>query len=111
MLTLYWKRKMLPSWQHIKNGNRNWGTTFVKSMNKLSLLFPVLVLTLLTGCSSQKAEREFISDRPKALPVNKHVLQGMQPNSTELLKKAELWYENSGKLLDSVTEPSLPSVK
>lgn len=59
-------------------------------------------LSMLSGCSSQTPEREFINVKPEVQPLNKSVLQGMQPNSTDLLKRAEDWYENSGKLLDSV---------
>ena len=74
-------------------------------MKQLSL---AIALITLAGCCSPKVEREFISVKPEALPMNSNVLQGMQPNSTELLKRAGHWYENSGKLLDSVTEQSMP---
>ncbi|MNL22299.1 hypothetical protein D3C87_1436400 [compost metagenome] len=68
-----------------------------------------IALTTMVGCSSQPPVREFISVKPEAQPLNKSVLQSMQPNSTDLLKRAGLWYENSGQLLNSVTEPSVPS--
>ena len=67
-----------------------------------------IALITLTGCSSPPPVREFISVKPEVQPLNKSVLQGMQPNSTDLLKRAELWYENSGQLLNNVTEPSKP---
>ncbi|MNE91840.1 hypothetical protein D3C80_1895030 [compost metagenome] len=57
---------------------------------------------MLSGCNSQLPDPTYINVKPEVQPLNKNVLHGMQPNSTELLKRAEDWYESSGKLLDSV---------
>lgn len=72
-------------------------------------LLPLLLLTTIVGCSSMKPEREFIESSRKAAPLSESVLQAMQPNSIEVLKKADQWYESSGKLLDSVTINSVNS--
>lgn len=85
--------------------------SWLHPLQHIKPLSMAIALITLTGCGSQKVEREFISVKPEVPSLNKNVLHGMQPNSTELLKKAEHWYVNSGKLLDSVTEPSSPSAK
>ena len=72
----------------------------VTSTQVLLLLFSV---STMLGCSSLKPEARYINVKPKADPIPAEILQAIRPNSTEVLKKAETWYENSGKLLDCVT--------
>lgn len=74
-------------------------------MFKHSIRLSCLVLLLSTqiGCSNLKGEPEYINVKPKVQPLTENVLQAMQPNSTELLKRADDWLLNSGLLLDSVT--------
>lgn len=69
-------------------------------MNKL---WPLSVLTLLAACSPLKPEPVYINVKPQLAPLSAEILQAMQPDSTDLLKRAAAWYGNSGKLLDSVT--------
>lgn len=68
-----------------------------------AMLFPICVLLMSAGCCSPRIEQRYIAVRPKLEPLPAETLQAMQPNSTELLKKADTWYESSGQLLDSVT--------
>ena len=69
-------------------------------------LLLLCMLSTLAACASQKPAREFIESKPKVEPLSASVLQAMQPNSTEVLKRADQWYKNSGLLLDSVTNNS-----
>ena len=76
-----------------------------KPMRITSLSCLVCVLITIAGCASLKPEPTYIVVKPKVAPLSKTVLQAMQPNSTELLQKADSWLQNSGQLLDSVTSP------
>lgn len=76
-----------------------------KKRNMQQLWLLCLLITL-AGCCNQQPVKEYISVKPKAAPLSETTLQAMQPNSTEVLNRAGLWYENSGKLLDSVMLPS-----
>ena len=69
------------------------------------MIWPLLISALLfsVGCCSAKTAQRYTVARPKLEPLPAATLQAMQPDSTELLKKAEDWYESSGQLLDSVT--------
>lgn len=57
----------------------------------------------LSGCGTATPERAYINVKPKVEPLSETVLQAMQPNSIDLLKRADDWLLNSGLLLDSVT--------
>lgn len=61
------------------------------------------VLFMSSACCKARSELRYTNVKPKLEPLPAEILQAMQPDSTELLKKAEDWYESSGKLLDSVT--------
>lgn len=61
------------------------------------------VLLTSSACCKARTELRYTNVKPKLEPLPVEILQAMQPDSTELLKRAEDWYENSGKLLDSVT--------
>lgn len=74
-----------------------------KLVSPMQLTLLLLVVSTIAGCSSLKPEPRYINVKPKADPIPAEILQAIQPNSTDLLKKAEVWYENSGKLLDCVT--------
>ncbi|QDH83973.1 hypothetical protein Axy10_067 [Achromobacter phage vB_AxyP_19-32_Axy10] len=89
--------------QYIVNNSRPFNRSYVmlKHLTALSLL--ALLASTLTGCSVANPERAYINVKPKADPLSAEVLQAMQPNSTEVLKKADSWLENSAQLLDSVT--------
>ena len=63
----------------------------------------ICVLSMSSGCAAVAIEPTTTNVKPKVLPLSETTLQAMQPDSTKLLKKADTWYENSGKLLDSVT--------
>lgn len=71
-------------------------------------LLVLLNVSLLSGCAASKPEPVYTNVQPRAEKLSESVLQAMQPNSTDLLKKAETWYDNSGKLLDSVTSKFAP---
>ena len=71
-----------------------------KQLMQLPLLG--LMLSMLVGCSSLNKEPIVINVKPRVEPLSKPILQAMQPNSTELLKKADNWLLNSQQLLDSV---------
>lgn len=73
----------------------------LKHATALSLI--ALLASSLTGCGSLKGEPTYINVKPKAEPLSETVLHAMQPNSTDLLKRADDWLLNSGQLLDSVT--------
>ncbi|QYW01844.1 o-spanin [Stenotrophomonas phage Paxi] len=75
--------------------------------NMMSKLLPCALITL-AGCNSVPNGRPYTNVKPKLEPLSVEVSQAMQANSTPLLKKADLWYENSGLLLDSVTNKSEP---
>ena len=68
-------------------------------MKKLSLL---LLLSTLCACASRPKEPLYINIKPKLDPLSAEVSRAMQPNSTELLKRAGAWSESSRQLLDSV---------
>ena len=70
----------------------------------LSLL--VLLLSMSVGCATVPKEPRYINVKPQVAPLSASVSQAIQPNSTSLLKRAELWLKNSGELLDSVTDSS-----
>jgi hypothetical protein len=77
----------------------------ISIMQMLSLMF---VLSMLSACGAANKGPQFTNVRPKVEPLSEEISQAMQVDSTPLLKKADLWYENSGKLLDSVTDKSKP---
>lgn len=62
----------------------------------------VLSLITLTGCCSAPPEPTYINVKPKVGPLSETLLHNMQPTSTVLLKKADVWLENSETLLNSV---------
>lgn len=74
---------------------------FVKHMLQFFLLGSLLTVS---ACCKAHVEQKYIEIRPKPAPLPAEVLRAMQPNSTELLKKAEDWSTSSGKLLDSATD-------
>ncbi len=78
--------------------------SLLKHKRPMKLLLLSSVLSMIVGCSSVPTEQRYTNVRPKAEPLSVEVLQAMQPDSTRLLKKADLWFENSGTLLDSVTD-------
>lgn len=78
----------------------NW-FKLVKAMLLTSLLFVVYTSS---GCCKAHVAVKPTAVKPKLEPLPAEVLQAMQPNSTELSKRAEDWYSSSGKLLDSVTD-------
>ena len=63
----------------------------------------LLLISMLPACGTQKIVQRPIVVCPNPGPLSPQLLQLTQPNSTELLKKADDWLLNSGKLLDSVT--------
>ncbi|XNM00495.1 o-spanin [Pseudomonas phage Zuri] len=75
-------------------------------MLNIKPLSMAIALITISACSSQPSEPTYINVKPEVPKLNGTLLQSMQPNSTDLLKRGESWYESSGKLLDSVTEPS-----
>ena len=77
-------------------------------LTQLSLL--LCALMLLAACGAVPTEPQFINVKPKLDPLPAQVSQAIQPNSTDLLKRADLWLENSGQLLNCVTDSSCKSV-
>jgi len=71
-------------------------------------LLLLCVLSTISGCGALKSEPTYINVKPKLAPLSAEILQLMQPDSTEVSKKAEDWYKSSGSLLDSVTLPLKP---
>ena len=69
----------------------------------LLVLFWLSALLTSSGCCKAHVEVRYIETKLHPAPLPPEILQAMQPNSTELLKRAENWSESSGKLLDSVT--------
>lgn len=67
------------------------------------------VVTTLTACSSVPPEPQFTNVRPQVAPLSAQVSQAIQPNSTDLLKRADLWLESSEQLLNCVTSNSCKS--
>ncbi|QXV75783.1 o-spanin [Escherichia phage AlfredRasser] len=84
----------------MKSGNLPFDLIKPKSLMK-SLLILLLTSTIV-GCSSQKNEPRVINVKPQPEPLNASILQAMQPDSTQVLKKADVWLKNSRQLLDSV---------
>jgi hypothetical protein len=70
----------------------------------ISLSCLVFALIMSAGCASLKPEPTYIVVKPKAEPLSETTLQAMRPNSTDSLKRAYSWSENSRRLLNSVTE-------
>jgi len=68
------------------------------------LIWALSVLLTSSACCKAHVEVRYIETRPKPAPLPAEISQAMQPNSTELLKKAEDWSKSSGQLLDSVTD-------
>lgn len=77
---------------------------FPKPTSIMQMLLLLLSVTLLSACGPVKTGQQSTNVRPKVEPLSEEILQTMQADSTPLLKKADRWYENSGKLLDSVTD-------
>lgn len=70
--------------------------------SSMKCLLLISVLTMSSGCCRVPGEPRYIIVRPSPGPLSSEILQTMQPDSTELLKRAESWSENSRLLLDSV---------
>lgn len=66
-------------------------------------LLPLLLLSVLSACASQTKELQLTPLKPRPDPISAEVLRAMQPNSTDLLKRAEDWLASSKKLLDGET--------
>lgn len=71
-----------------------------RSNMKLMLLLSVMCMS--SACHRAVVEQRCTGLRPRPEPLPPEILLLMQPSSTELLKKAEDWYRNSGQVLDSV---------
>lgn len=69
-------------------------------------LLLVSMLSILSACGTLNKERLTTNICPQPAPLSKNILQAMQPNSTEVLKRADDWSKNSQQLLDSVTPKS-----
>ena len=74
-----------------------------KPMRITSLSCLVCVLITIAGCASLKPEPTYIVVKPKAEPLSETTLRAMQPDSTDSLKRASMWSENSRRLLNNVT--------
>lgn len=74
-------------------------------MQRLLLTF---VVSTTVACSCPSNVRPPTNVLPKVEPLSEEVSQAMQADSTPLLKRADSWYENSGRLLDSVNDSSEP---
>lgn len=60
-------------------------------------------LAMSSGCCRAPIVQPCTETRPKPTPLPEAISQTTQPDSTELLKRAEDWSESSRQLLDSVT--------
>ena len=81
----------------------------MNSLKKKNLMPSLLLsfgVSMMVGCSSLTNEPVITNVSPKVEPLSKPILHAMQPNSTEVLKKAEGWLQSSQQLLDSVTTSS-----
>lgn len=67
-------------------------------------LLLVMLLSMLLGCGTTKKELTYTNEKLKAQKLSEEVLQAMQPNSTEVLKRADEWLKTSEQLLNSVTQ-------
>ena len=70
-------------------------------ITSLSCLAFALITSV--GCASLKPEPTYIVVKPKAEPLSETTLRAMQPDSTDSLKRASMWSENSRHLLNNVT--------
>lgn len=77
--------------------------SLLRYANSMKWLLPIFVLAMSSACCKAHVEVRYISVKPKLEPLPPETSQAMQPDSTELLKRAESWSENSEQLLDSVT--------
>ena len=75
-------------------------------MHKLAMksLLPIMLLSMLLGCGTTKKEPSYTNEKLKAQKLSEEVLQAMQPNSTEVLKRADEWLRTSEQLLNSATQ-------
>ena len=80
----------------------------LKRILTMQMLLLMLSVTSISGCAMSNKGQQYINVKPKVEPLSEEILQTMQADSTPLLKRADLWYEHSGKLLDSVTDKSNP---
>jgi uncharacterized lipoprotein YajG len=78
----------------------------LKKKNLMQSLLLSLGVSMMAGCSSLTNEPVITNVSPKVEPLSKPILQAMQPDSTDLLKRADEWLQNSQQLLDSVTTSS-----
>ena len=85
----------------MKSGYSLLGCRRLRVITQASLLALAVITT--AGCNSLKDEHRYINVKPKPEPLSAEILQAMQPDSTTVLKKADVWLKNSGQLLDSVT--------
>lgn len=67
----------------------------------MKLLWLLSLSSMLIGCGLLKQEQAFTNVQQEPVKQSEKLSQITQQNSTDLLNKAEHWYENSGKLLDS----------
>lgn len=66
-------------------------------------------LGLLSACASHRTEPRSTNVCPTLEPLSGQTLRAMQPNSTDLLNRADSWLESSDQLLQSVTDNSSSS--
>ena len=81
---------------------------FPKRILTMQMLLLLCISIMLSACATSNSGQRYTNVKPKVEPLSEEILQTMQADSTPLLKKADLWYENSGKLLDSVIDKSVP---
>lgn len=86
-----------------KNNSRQYKRSYVMLKHCIALSLIALLASGLTGCATANPEVRYTNVKPKVPPLSENVLDAMQPNSTDLLKRADDWLLNSGLLLDSVT--------
>lgn len=75
-----------------------------KLQRSILLLCGLNALLMSSACCKAHVEVKYIEIKPKVRRLPAEISQAMQPNSTELLKRAEDWSKSSQKLLDSVTD-------
>ena len=81
-----------------------------KPKDTMRWLWLTSVLSLSAGCAAATPEQRYINVRPQLAPLSAEISDAMQPDSTDLWKRAEAWLQTSGALLDSVTNSSANSV-
>ena len=77
--------------------------TLLKRTKFIRALLLLSTASMLFGCGTVNSGQHITEPKPHPDPLSAEILQAMQPNSTNLLNRADVWLKSSDQQLNSET--------